>query len=310
MNQAFAFAKTLLTRFLLVCVLSLPAIDIASAEVVVAVIDSGVLADQAPLKGRLLPGYDFVSGAKNLKGGRSSDFSPDAADARCDGVNPSPASYTHGTDVASLIASMQQDKGDLSDRHRAVKILPVRLFGACGMSRTDLLDALAWAAGLPVANVPINPHPAQVINLSLAGGRSSCGADLQALVQHLLKKQVFIVAAVGNSYGQKLAEPANCEGVISVGAVDPENRIENYSALDARTVIYAPGRTPHAMGTSYAAPLVSGFISMLLTQQPRMTPADFQALLPQFSKAIKPVAQCPACSPRGLWMSSLQTLQP
>ena len=34
---------------------------------------------------------------------------------------------------------------------------------------------------------------------------------------------------------------ATCDGVISVGAVDSENNIANYSALDARTVIYAPG---------------------------------------------------------------------
>jgi serine protease len=126
------------------------------------------------------------------------------------------------------------------------------------------------------------------------------------LVNRLLDKQVFIVAAVGNTYGQKLAEPANCEGVISVGAVDPDNRVENYSALDARTVIYAPGRTPRAMGTSYAAPLVSGFIALLLTQQPSLRPTDFQALLPRYSREVQPVAKCPECSPRGLLMSSLK----
>ena len=47
---------------------------------------------------------------------------------------------------------------------------------------------------------------------------------------YLVQKNIFVVAAVGNTYGKKLAEPANCDGVISVGAVDAENNIEGYSA--------------------------------------------------------------------------------
>lgn len=306
MNASTASCPKWLTTLMVCSTLLASAVQAATPEVVVAVIDSGVLAEQALLKDRLLPGYDFISGAKNPKGGRSADFSPNAADAHCAGVQPAAMLRTHGTDVASLVAGTSQRPRTGKDEPSAVKILPVRLFGPCGMSRADLLDALAWSAGLPVANVPDNPHPAQVINLSLAGGKSSCGADLQALVNRLLDKQVFIVAAVGNTYGQKLAEPANCEGVISVGAVDPDNRVENYSALDARTVIYAPGRTPRAMGTSYAAPLVSGFIALLLTQQPSLRPTDFQALLPRYSREVQPVAKCPECSPRGLLMSSLK----
>jgi serine protease len=160
------------------------------------------------------------------------------------------------------------------------------------------------------------------------------------LVKRLVQKKVFVVAAVGNTFGKKLAEPANCEGVISVGAVDPENNIESYSALDARTVIYAPGggrrliedsswqanklkvasfdvdakgeENPvglaRGVGTSYAAPLVSGFISLLLSHRPMMTPAEFQARLPQYSRAVNPDAHCPECAPRGLVLTNAAAL--
>ena len=132
----------------------------------------------------------------------------------------------------------------------------------------------------------------------------------------------------------QLAEPANCEGVISVGAIDADNNIENYSALDARTVIYAPGggkelggsspwhanklkvgsfdvdfkgsEVPmggaRAVGTSYAAPLVAGFISLLLSHRNEMNPQDFINELPKFSRPVNRTEKCSDCFPRGLAM--------
>lgn len=309
-------------------------------EVVVAVIDAGVLQGHPSLEGRLLPGYDFLSAPHNPKGGRSANFAPDPRDTQCAGQTAPSAFRTHGTEIASLIAANGREKSGVYGVNPSAKILPVRLFGACNMSRSDLLDAMTWSAGWPVPGVPANPSPAQVINLSFSGGGAVCGADLQALVKRLVQKKIFVVAAVGNTFGKKLAEPANCEGVISVGAIDPENHIERYSALDARTVIYAPGggRRLHedsnwqayklkvasfdvdakgeenpvglerGVGTSYAAPLVSGFISLLLSHRPNLGPAEFLARLPQYSRAVNPSANCPECDPRGLVLTNLAAL--
>jgi serine protease len=204
------------------------------------------------------------------------------------------------------------------------------------MSRSDLLDAIAWAAGLPVAGVPDNPHPARVINMSIAGGLSVCGADLQRLVTRLIEKRIFIVAAAGNNFHKPLPEPANCKGVISVGALDAENKIEVYSALDPRTVMYAPGggkrlstsaywshnklmvatyeldflgqERPAALergvGTSFAAPIVSGFISLWLSHQPNKQPADFWSEMPKFLRTVEPMEKCTECNPKGLAAAS------
>ena len=304
-----------------------------SHEVVVAVIDSGVLADHPSLKGRVLPGYDMISGGRNLRIGRSDDFRPDARDARCGERVGSDAQRTHGTEVASLIAGNGVE-GVIGVNQNA-KILPIRLFGVCQMSRGDLLDALAWAVGMPVPGAPLNPHPAKVINLSFSGGKAVCGADLQLLIDKINRKGVFVVAAVGNTFGRRLAEPANCEGVISVGAIDAENNIESYSALDPRTTIYAPGggkglkgvapwhvnklrvasydvgflggEVPvsemRGMGTSYAAPLVSGFVSLLLSNQGSLTPSEFVAHLDQYSRVVNATGRCTECKPRGLVMN-------
>jgi len=304
-------------------------------EVVVAVIDGGVLPNHPSLSGRLLPGYDMMSAPNNLKGGRSADFGPDARDAKCGERVTSGTYRTHGTEVASLIAGNGRD--GVVGVNPSAKILPIRLFGSCAMTRVDLLDAMAWAGGLPVAGVPSNPHPARIINLSFSGGKRVCGPDLQELIDRLAVNKVFVVAAVGNTFGKKLAEPANCEGVISVGAVDAENNIESYSALDARTVIYAPGggknlsgntswhgnklkvasydvdfkgdETPlgasRGVGTSYAAPLVSGFLSLLLSYRADMSPVQFMNELPKFTRIVNPTDKCLDCAPRGLTMSQL-----
>jgi len=304
-----------------------------SYEVVVAVIDSGVLSSHPTLEGRLLPGYDMLSPPLNLRGGRSADYSPDARDAKCGERVTSNIFRTHGTEVSSLIAGNGND--GVRGVNPSAKILPIRLFGSCPIARADLLDAIAWAAGLPVAGVPANANPARIINLSFSGGKHTCGPDLQGLLDRLAKKNIFVVSAVGNTFGKKLAEPANCEGVISVGAVDAENNIETYSALDSRTVIYAPGGgknlsgsapwhnntlkiasfdvnrkgdethlgADRGVGTSYAAPLVSGFLSLLLSQRPEMSPAEFMSELPKFSRAVNPTDKCLDCTPKGLTMT-------
>jgi serine protease len=159
-----------------------------------------------------------------------------------------------------------------------------------------------------------------------------CDPNLQALLDLIAKKKIFVVAAGGNSFQKLLIEPANCSGVISVGALDAENNIEDYSSLDPRTVIYAPGggtrllgvdawrvnklrvasyqtdlkgndfpiASNRGVGTSYAAPLVSGFIALWLSQKPDLTPADFFNNVSKFTRPVNPDPKCKECAPRGL----------
>ena len=296
--------------------------------VVVAVIDSGILPNHPSLAEQVLPGYDMLSSHRNLRGARSANATPDAHNARCGNHTFTSAQRTHGTEVASVIAG--NGKSGVLGVNPKARILPIRTMGACGMTRTDLVDAMARAAGLSVPGTPVNPHPARIINLSLTGGGITCGPELQALIHKLTQRNVFVVAAAGNNFQKTLNEPANCPGVISVGAVDADNRITDYSALDPRTTLYAPGGTEarwgqgpaqklrvatfkldiwgqeHAnasdrgLGTSFAAPLVSGFVSLWLSHQPDATPADFFAKLPHFVRDVPPIANCPQCKPKSL----------
>lgn len=305
-------------------------IEPGQAQVVVAVIDSGVLSEHPALKGKLLPGFDMVSDPRSGTGGRSSNYSPAPKDASCGQRLVSSSFRTHGTEVASIVAG---------NGHQAMwgvnpnaMILPIRVFGPCGMTREDLVDSIRWAAGLRVAGVPLNPSPAKVINISISGGANQCRPALQAAVDDAIRQGAFVVAAAGNNFQRALVEPANCEGVISVGALSADNRIENYSALDPRTTIYTVGGGPtlkvsapwaenklrvatielsmfgseqlvvadKGIGTSFAAPLVSGFLSLWLSHRPNLKPSDWSSYANQFVRSVPKLAKCPDCVPQGL----------
>lgn len=298
-------------------------------SIVVAVIDSGVL-PHPNLVHALLPGMDMVSASTNLRGARSDNYAPDERDAHC-GAKPVSSTFrTHGTEVSSVVAG-DGNNGMLGINPQA-KILPIRIFGACGMLKQDLIDAILWSAGLPVDGLAPNPHPARVINISISGGASQCSPALQKAIDNVIAKNIFIVAAAGNNFQKNLAEPANCSGVISVGAVSADNRIERYSALDPRTTLYAPGGGSRldtsavwsvnkirvasyeltmigqeksvvmdkGVGTSYAAPVVAGYLSLWLSHHPEKTPSDWHSELPHFLRHVAPLEKCSECMPRGL----------
>jgi serine protease len=301
-----------------------------AGTVVVAVIDSGVLQDHPALQGVLLPGYDMVSNPRNLRGGRSSNFAPDDKQASCGRSLTSSSFRTHGTEVASIVAG--NGYAEMWGVNPKAKILPVRVFGACGMAPEDMADAIRWAAGLPVSGAPINPNPAKVINISISGGAAACRPSLQSAVDAATSRGIFIVVAAGNNFQRPLAEPANCQGVISVGALSAENQIEKYSALDPRTSVYTVGGGPalridkpwsdnklrvatlslgglggeklvvedKGIGTSFASPVVAGFLSLLLSHRPTMKPADWSTQFSQFVRHVPPLAKCPSCVPQGL----------
>jgi serine protease len=298
--------------------------------VVVAVIDSGVLPNHPALKGVLLPGHDMIAGARNLRGGRSGDFSPDAVEATCGRNIISSSFHTHGTEVASIVAG--NGHLDMWGVNPKARILPIRVFGACGMVAEDMVDAIRWAAGLPVSGLSTNPNPARIINMSIAGGSTECRPALQGAIDAANQQGTFVVAAAGNNFQRPLVEPANCRGVISVGALSAQNEIEKYSALDPRTSIYTVGGGPplrnntpwqenklrvatvdigligserlvvldKAVGTSFAAPLVSGFLSLWLSHSPHVKPADWKLYAKDFVRSVPQLSKCPDCQPMGL----------
>ncbi|NOV27255.1 MprA protease, GlyGly-CTERM protein-sorting domain-containing form [Cupriavidus necator] len=290
-----------------------------SSGLVVAVVDTGIL-PHPDLAGRLLPGYDFISTATVSNDGDGRDGDPtDAgdnlpADFTCPGsttpiTEPTNNSW-HGTRVAGVLGAQTNNARDIAGVDWNARILPVRVSGRCGALLSDTVDGMRWAGGLPVPNVPDNPTPARVVNISLGGG--TCSSIEQQAVNDLNARGVVVVAAAGNNRGAVEA-PADCSGVIAVTAHANDGENASYANVGPQVAISAPGGgcgnsqvvdgrctvTPSVIrtlsndgktslgnyvvtssaGTSFAAPMVSGVVSMMFTLNGALTPAQVTAAL-------------------------------
>jgi len=195
------------------------------------------------------------------------------------------------------------------------RILPVRALGQCGGTDEDILEATLWATGVPIAGVPPNPNPAKVVNLSL-GGYGACASAVQEAFDGALAQGAVIVVAAGNeSDDVNVFAPANCSGVITVGAHDRTGDRTFYSNFGRRIDISAPSgngddgdamvslsntgvTTPadatyrNAVGTSFSAPMVSGTVSLMLARNPLLTAGQVLGILTGTARRFEQASPC------------------
>jgi serine protease len=235
----------------------------AGHGITVAVIDTGYTS-HPDLDTAWLPGHDFVStdpdGAlTTANDGDSRDI--DAADpgdwCSMDGANR-PSSW-HGTAVAGIIAAQANNGYGVVGAAPGVRILPVRAIGRCGGYMSDVVDAMRWAAGLPVAGAAFNPNPAKVLNLSLGSAPDiPCSVLQQRAVDEIVAAQVLIVAAAGNEGTSAIGAPANCNQVLAVAAHSRDGELAAYSNFHAAVALTAPGGVGATAATAIMAPSNAG----------------------------------------------------
>ena len=295
-----------------------------SSSVVIAVLDSGILphADLDPA--RILAGYDFISDIPTANDGNGRDPDPtDPGDAVVPGdCLDDPLADTdsswHGLSVTGVIAATSDNNNDIAGIDFAARVLPVRVLGKCGGYISDIIEAIRWAAGLPVAGVPVNNNPAKVINLSLAGF-GACSAQEQQAIDAAVAAGAVVVVAAGNE-AQDVANysPANCNNVITVGSIDRDGSIASYMNVGEEVDLVAPGgdglgmnaegiltlfnngvttastdALAYIQGTSFTTAQVSGVASLMWAVNNALDPATIIAILRATTRDF-PDASCNA----------------
>ncbi|AZI42835.1 serine protease [Deinococcus psychrotolerans] len=198
--------------------------------VTVAVIDTGVRFDHPDFAGRL-----WKSGEGALDIVTTDAYGPDT-----DPTDPGESGTTgsHGTHVSGIIAAGEgsfaspcagcSTSGVVGAALSApIKVLPVRAIDRFGSaSESGVAMAIDYASGKPITLRSVtytNPHPAQVINLSLGGPISVAGAQpLCDAIASATQRGVLVVVAAGNGGGTQPYYPAACAGAVSVASVRPD----------------------------------------------------------------------------------------
>jgi len=280
-----------------------------SSDVVIALLDSGILPDHPDLIGRICTqtegcaGYDFVSQPDSAADGDGIDPNPEDPGV----IGPANGIPFHGTRIAGVLGALGNNGIGIAGIDWSARIMPLRVFGQGERSSHDIIQGLRYAAGLSNDSGRVPAQPAKIINLSLGGGGYTPAE--QDLFSQLYEAGIFVFAAAGNDASSLPFYPGAYAGVMAVSAVDIQKKLAFYSNSGVSIDLAAPGGNLNtdqnadavpdgiittsavpssqprhysyvpSMGTSMAVPQVAAVVALMLAVDPALTPAEFEALL-------------------------------
>jgi|GEM_PF-705754 len=179
-----------------------------NGSAVVAVVDTGIDAFHPDLDGKIVPGYDYLSGDNDPRD-----------------------SYGHGTHVAGIaLAETNNGLGTAGVGYGPnIKVMPLRVCDENGCPTSAIVEGIYHAAD----------HGANVINLSL-GGPIGSTAEQQA-IDYAWGRGLVIVASSGNDGANRVSYPAIYANCIAVGATNWSDQRASYSNKGRDLDVVAPG---------------------------------------------------------------------
>jgi subtilisin len=232
----------------------------------VAVIDSGVE-------------YNHPALGDSVRGGVEIEYDSSAENWVRYTDTPQPGdSYGHGTACAGIIHALAPE----------AEIYSVKVLGRDASGRS-----IQFAAGLDWAIA----HGMQVINMSLSSSSQDYFAMFHQLADDAYFKNVILVSAVNNIPAPSY--PSLYAVVISVAAhgdkdpfcyyYNPKPPVEFGAYGIDVPVAWTGGQTMVSTGNSFAAPHITGIVSLIRAKHPDLTPFQIKSVLHACASNVRPV---------------------
>lgn len=258
------------------------------STVTVAVIDSGTRLNHPEFAGRIWKNRLEIP--NNLIDDDQNGFVDDVNGWNfAYGNNVLTDDYGHGTNVIGIIGANGNNNLGFAGVNWRCKLMTLK-----GLDSQNSGFYSWWTASIYYA---VN-NGARVINMSLGG--SSTSQAMQDAVTYAVSRNVVVVACMMNFNNNTPYYPAALNGVIAVGATNPnDTRVAPFfwsatsgSNFGPHIALSAPGNyiyglshtsstsyTSYWGGTSQAAPHVAGVASLMLGRNPQLTPAQIKLIL-------------------------------
>jgi len=193
----------------------------------------------------------------------------------------------HGTHCAGIAAAVSNNKKGIASyapNNDFMDVTSVKVLNQWGMgTQRDIIKGMLLAAD----------RGADVISMSLGGpSNDKSQKAYNDAVRYANKKGAIVVVAAGNeSQDATKVSPANCQGVITVSAVDQKLAKATFSneVHNLKMGIAAPGVNIYSTfpkneykffnGTSMATPYVAGLLGLMKSLNPDLTPKEAHRIL-------------------------------
>ncbi|MFC6269438.1 S8 family peptidase [Frigoriflavimonas asaccharolytica] len=250
--------------------------NIDASDITIAIIDNGFDIYHPALIGRTYLPYNVIDKSENVQ----------------------PRPENHGTHVASIAAGNQVSEANFHGICQTAKIMPIKIEDDNGyMTTTYIIKGILYAIKnkADVINLSLGLQSLNKISVEEQQNYMEFGAkDEESFWNEVFtyaeKNNTICVLAAGNSAMLTGVDPfQRSPKTIKVGAIDQNLQRTSFSNYGSYTTIFAPGKDilgakpgnkfEMLEGTSMAAPIITGFVALLKSQNKKRSNAEIFALL-------------------------------